>query len=138
MEGERTDYQGVIDDALRIVYSHHHRLVSQLFPMPSARSTWRLAKWSSGTGSPSSAQFARGEVREPKDRVLEAIDSVLQLRRSGHRWPRTTQCRGLLGDTAGGCCRWRSIVRTNHPSWCRLAPLHSVRCDLSDHLSLDG
>ena len=32
METEPREYQDVIDQALQLVYSHHHRLVSQLFP----------------------------------------------------------------------------------------------------------
>ena len=80
VEGERTDYQNVIDEALRIVYSHHHRLVSRLFPeaeRPLDMETLRRGPL--GTDLLRLAQLARGEIREPKDRVLEAIDSVLQL-----------------------------------------------------------
>ena len=32
MEGSSRDYQPVIDQALQVVYSHHHRLINQLYP----------------------------------------------------------------------------------------------------------
>ena len=47
MEAEPRDYQDVIDDALQLVYSHHHRLVSQLFPsafQPLTREQLRAAR----------------------------------------------------------------------------------------------
>jgi hypothetical protein len=32
VEAEQPDYQDVVDQALQLVYSHHHRLISQLHP----------------------------------------------------------------------------------------------------------
>jgi excisionase family DNA binding protein len=63
VEVERIDFQTTVDEALKIVYSHHHRLVTRLFP--DAERTL--------------AALARGEMREARDTVLERIDSVLQL-----------------------------------------------------------
>jgi excisionase family DNA binding protein len=80
VEGSSRDYQQVIDRALQLVYSHHHRLINQLHPEafeplalehlregPLGRDLTRLAK------------LARGEIREPKDQVITAIDSIVQL-----------------------------------------------------------
>jgi len=74
------DYQHVIDHSLQLVYSHQHRLTSQLYPAaiqlltleqlrdgPLGQDLWRLG------------QLARGFSRESKESVLEAIESVLQL-----------------------------------------------------------
>ena len=33
MESGLPDYQAAIDDALQLVYSQHHRLISQLHPV---------------------------------------------------------------------------------------------------------
>lgn len=80
METQPRDYQDVIDQALELVYSHHHRLVGQLAPEsfvdlkiedlrngPLGRDLLRLAN------------LARGQSREAKDHVLRAIESVVQL-----------------------------------------------------------
>jgi excisionase family DNA binding protein len=80
VEAERTDYQETIDEALRIVYSHHHRLVTRLFPdaeRPLNMDALRAGPL--GRDLRILAQLARGEVREAKEIVLERIDSVLQL-----------------------------------------------------------
>ena len=80
MEAEQPDYQEVIDQALDLVYSHHHRLVSQL-PPPAFQSLTReqLRQGPLGRDLQRLADLARGEAREPKERVLSAIDSVVQL-----------------------------------------------------------
>lgn len=80
MEAERPDYQEVIDQALRLVYSHHHRLISQLSsegfrPL----SIGELRSGPLGENLFRLAAIARGEVRESKEDVLEAIEQVLQL-----------------------------------------------------------
>ena len=80
METHPRDYQDVIDQALELVYSHHHRLVGQLAPEsfvdlkiedlragPLGRDLERLAN------------LARRQSRESKEHVLRAIESVLQL-----------------------------------------------------------
>lgn len=80
MEAERTDYHETIDEALRIVYSHHHRLVTKLFPdaeRPLNMDALRAGPL--GRDLRILGQLARGEMREGKDIVLERIDSVLQL-----------------------------------------------------------
>ena len=86
MESRLPDYQAAIDDALQLVYSQHHRLIGQLHP-DSFRE--RLAKGDGERGGLREgplgrdlrrlSSLARGEVREPKDLVLSAIDSVLQV-----------------------------------------------------------
>ena len=80
MEADRTDYQDVIDEALRIVYSHHHRIVTRLFPdAERPLNIEQLRAGPLGRDLGKLAQLARGEVREAKERVLERIDTVLQL-----------------------------------------------------------
>ncbi|MDP9364946.1 MAG: excisionase family DNA-binding protein [Chloroflexota bacterium] len=80
MEAVQPDYQEVIDQALDLVYSHHHRLVSQLHP-PAFQSLSRdqLRLGPLGRDLQRLSALARGEAREPKERVLSAIDSVVQL-----------------------------------------------------------
>ena len=80
MEAEQPDYQEVVDQALDLVYSHHHRLISQLHPaafQPLTREQLRHGPL--GSDLQRLAALARGESREPKERVLAAIDSVVQL-----------------------------------------------------------
>jgi excisionase family DNA binding protein len=80
VEAERTDYQDVIDEALRVVYSHHHRIVTRLFPdAERPLNIEALRRGPLGRDLSRLAHLARGEAREPKERVLEAIDTVLQL-----------------------------------------------------------
>lgn len=80
MEAEQPEYQVVVDDALQLVYSHHHRLISRLHPAAFAPLTReQLRQGPLGQDLLRLARLARGETREPKERVLEAIDSVLQL-----------------------------------------------------------
>jgi excisionase family DNA binding protein len=80
VEADRTEYQDVIDEALRVVYSHHHRIVTRLFPdAERPLNIEALRQGPLGRDLSRLAKLARGEAREPKDRVLEAIDTVLQL-----------------------------------------------------------
>jgi excisionase family DNA binding protein len=80
VEVEYTDYQGVIDDALRVVYSHHHRLVRRLFPdAERPLIIEELREGPLGRDLGRLAALARGEIREGKDVVLQAIEEVLQL-----------------------------------------------------------
>jgi excisionase family DNA binding protein len=80
VEAERTDYQDVIDEALRIVYSHHHRLVTRLFPdAERPLNIEALRAGPLGRDLTRLAQLARGEIRESKETVLERIETVLQL-----------------------------------------------------------
>lgn len=91
MESGLPDYQAVIDDALQLVYSQHHRLIGQLHA-----ESFRELTLSELRGGPLGrdlqrlAALAKGEVREPKDLVLSAIDSVLQIL-SGRRQRMTIQ-----------------------------------------------
>jgi excisionase family DNA binding protein len=80
VEAEPRDYQGVIDQALQLVYSHHHRLVSQLFPSAFQPLTLeQLRSGPLGTDLGRLGKLAKGHIRESKETVLEAIESVLQL-----------------------------------------------------------
>lgn len=80
MEAEPRDYQDVIDQALQLVYSHHHRLVSQLYPAAfKPLSLEQLRQGPLGQDLQRLATLARGQIREPKERVLSAIESVVQL-----------------------------------------------------------
>ncbi len=80
MDVERPNYRKAMDDALLLVYSHHHRLMSRLHP-----DTIRnldiddLRAGPMGQDLQKLASIAQGESREARDRVLEAIDSVLQM-----------------------------------------------------------
>lgn len=80
MEAEQPDYQDVVDQALQLVYSHHHRLISHLHPAAfQPLSLDQLRQGPLGQDLRRLAALARGEVREPKDGVLSAIESVVQL-----------------------------------------------------------
>jgi excisionase family DNA binding protein len=80
VEAERTSYQETIDEALRIVYSHHHRLVSRLFPDAERPLNMEaLRSGPLGRDLRKLAELARGEIRESKETVLERIETVLQL-----------------------------------------------------------
>jgi excisionase family DNA binding protein len=80
VESEPRDYQEVMDDALQLVYSHHHRLVTQLMPEAfKALSLEQLRNGPLGQDLLRLARLAGGQNREPKEQVLDAIDSVLQL-----------------------------------------------------------
>lgn len=74
------DYQAAIDDALQLVYSQHHRLIGQLHPQAFHElSLDDLRDGPLGLDLQRLSSLARGETREPKDLVLSAIDSVLQV-----------------------------------------------------------
>jgi excisionase family DNA binding protein len=74
------DYQAVIDQALDLVYSHHHRLVNQLAPATFVDLKIEdLRTGPLGRDLHKLADLARGQTREPKEQVLRAIESVLQL-----------------------------------------------------------
>lgn len=74
------DYQDVIDQALELVYSHHHRLVSQLAPESFVELEIEdLRRGPLGRDLQRLANLARGHSRESKEHVLRAIESVLQL-----------------------------------------------------------
>lgn len=80
MESGLPNYQAVIDDALQLVYSQHHRLIGQLHPASFRELTLdELRAGPLGRDLQRLAGLARRETDEPKDRVLEAIDSVLQV-----------------------------------------------------------
>lgn len=80
VEIETPKYQETIDDALRLIYTQHHRMMSRLYPAAVQSLTLeQLRSGPLGGDLARLAAIARGEVREAKERVLEAIDSVLQI-----------------------------------------------------------
>lgn len=80
MDTDSRDYQEVVDQALQLVYSHHHRLIHRLYPAAyHALSLERLRGGPLGQDLDRLAKLARGQVRESKDHVLTAIDSIIQL-----------------------------------------------------------
>lgn len=80
MESGLPDYRAAMDQALQLVYSQHHRLIGQLHPESFRELTLEdLRQGPLGRDLQRLAALARGEVREPKDLVLSAIDSVLQI-----------------------------------------------------------
>lgn len=75
-----SQWQETIDNALRVVYSHYHRLVTSLFPgaeRPLNLDELRQSRL--GRDLTRLGKLAVGELREPRDRVNERIDTVLQL-----------------------------------------------------------
>ncbi len=80
MEGAPVQWQETIDNSLRLIYSHYHRLVTSLFPgaeRPLNLDELRQSRL--GRDLIRLAKLAVGELREPRDRVNERVDSVLQL-----------------------------------------------------------
>jgi excisionase family DNA binding protein len=66
------EYQGVVDEALQLVYSQHYRIISRLYPSAMTRvSLEQLREGPLGEDLSRLAQIAAG--------ALGAIDSVLQL-----------------------------------------------------------
>ncbi len=77
---ELPEYQAAIDDALQLVYSQHHRLIMQLHPGSFRELTLvELREGPLGRDLRKLAAVARNEESQPKELVLAAIDSVLQV-----------------------------------------------------------
>lgn len=77
---EAVSFQDTIDKWLRVVYSNHHRLVSRMYPAAAhSLGIDQLRDGPLGKDLTRLAALARGETRAAKDRVLEAIESVLQI-----------------------------------------------------------
>ena len=74
------EYQGVVDEALQLVYSQHYRIISRLYPSAMTRvSLEQLREGPLGEDLARLAQIAGGALRAGREEVLGAIDSVLQL-----------------------------------------------------------
>lgn len=74
------DDRAVIDNALQIVYSHHHRVAAQLSTDAFRPLTLeQLRNGPLGHDLVLLARVAHGQIRLPKEQTLDAIDSVLQL-----------------------------------------------------------
>jgi excisionase family DNA binding protein len=80
VENRSGDYQEVIDQALQLVYSHHHRLINQLYPAAFQPLTLdQLRSGPLGKDLQRLAMLAKGQIREPKEQVLNAIEAIVQL-----------------------------------------------------------
>ncbi|CAA9561092.1 MAG: hypothetical protein AVDCRST_MAG33-1673 [uncultured Thermomicrobiales bacterium] len=80
MEAEVRDDREVVDQALQLVYSQYHRLAMQLSPESFQKISMEdLRTGQFGRDLARLSLMAHGKVREEKENVLEAIESVLQL-----------------------------------------------------------
>ncbi|MCM8750394.1 excisionase family DNA-binding protein [Thermomicrobiaceae bacterium CFH 74404] len=80
MEPEALDYQKVIDDALKLLYSQHHRLMNRLYPAAVQQlSLEQLRQGPLGQVLQRLAAVAQGKISENRERTLEAIELVLQM-----------------------------------------------------------
>lgn len=80
MDADVRDYQDVIDQALQLVYSHHHRLINQLYPAAFQPLTLdQLRAGPLGQDLQRLAMIAKGQIRETKEHVLSAIEAIVQL-----------------------------------------------------------
>lgn len=74
------EYQAIVDEALQLVYSMHHRILSRLYPhaVPII-SLQELRQGPLGEDMARLALIAAGVMRAGRNEVLGAIDAVLQL-----------------------------------------------------------
>ena len=73
------DYWEVIDNVVQLTYSHHHRLIMQLYPDSfEMLSLDQLREGPLGKNLLRIAQVADGQLRLPRLLVLEAIETILQ------------------------------------------------------------
>jgi len=80
VEAEALDYQNVVDEALKLLYSQHHRLMSRLYPgAVAALSLEQLRQGPLGQVLRRLALVAQGKLSENRERTLEAIELVLQM-----------------------------------------------------------
>ncbi|MCX2726099.1 excisionase family DNA-binding protein [Thermomicrobium sp. 4228-Ro] len=86
MDSQTLDYQRVIDEALRLLYSHHYRLMSRLLPraveqvqMSDEELMAELRASPLGRVLQRLAAVAQGKLSERRERILENIELVLQL-----------------------------------------------------------
>ena len=74
------EYRNIVDEALQLVYSQHHRIISRLYPAAMTRvSLEQLREGPLGEDLARLAQIAAGAMRAGREEVLGAIDAVLQL-----------------------------------------------------------
>jgi excisionase family DNA binding protein len=80
VEPEALDYQKVIDEALKLLYTQHHRLMSRLYPAAAQQlSLEQLRQGPLGQVLQRLAAVAQGKISENRERTLEAIELVLQM-----------------------------------------------------------
>jgi len=86
VDSQTLDYQRVIDEALRLLYSHHYRLMSRLLPraveqvqMSDEELLAELRASPLGQVLQRLAAVAQGKLSERRERILENIELVLQL-----------------------------------------------------------
>jgi len=74
------EYQAIVDEALQLVYSMHHRILSRLYPQAmTIISLQELRQGPLGEDMARLALIAAGVMRAGRNEVLGAIDAVLQL-----------------------------------------------------------
>ncbi len=74
------EYRGIVDEALQLVYSQHHRIISRLLPTAMTRvGVEQLREGPLGEDLTRLAQVAAGKMPAGREEVLGAIDAVLQL-----------------------------------------------------------
>lgn len=74
------EYQSTVDEALQLVYSQHHRIISHLYPLAvSSITTEQLRSGPLGEDLTRLAQIADGRMRASRKDVFGAIDAVVQL-----------------------------------------------------------
>ena len=72
--------RATVDEALRLVHAAERRLAARLRPdLAPVPSIEELREGPLGRDLARLARVARGEIREPKEHVLAAVDAVLQL-----------------------------------------------------------
>jgi excisionase family DNA binding protein len=80
VEAEALDYQHVVDEALKLLYTQHHRLMSRLYPgAVQPLSLEQLRQGPLGQVLQRLASIAQGRISENRERTLEAIELVLQM-----------------------------------------------------------
>ena len=80
MDAEVRDDRAVVDQALQLVYSQYHRLAMQLSPQAfQSISMDELRNGQFGRDLLRLSMMAHGKIREEKEVVLDAIESVLQV-----------------------------------------------------------
>ncbi|MCX7624312.1 MAG: excisionase family DNA-binding protein [Thermomicrobium sp.] len=86
MDSQTLDYRRVIDEALRLLYTHHYRLMSRLLPrlveqlqLSDEELLAQLRASPLGQVLERLAAVAQGRLTEQRERILENIELVLQL-----------------------------------------------------------
>ncbi len=74
------EYRGLVDEALQLIYSQHHRIISRLYPAATIRvSVDQLRDGPLNEHLSRLAHIAGGAMTAGKEQVRNAITAVLQL-----------------------------------------------------------